>query len=71
MELRGILPVKFWPPPKPTKYEQLVIVNWLATEVPHKAMPILDELSRWRNREVYFWIADHREEYYARYMDLL
>lgn len=63
-------PVRFWPPLSPPKYDQCVIVNWLQTEVDmkaHKKMPILIRLSRWRNREVYSWLQNHKEEYFVRY----
>jgi hypothetical protein len=67
-QFNSIFPVRFWPPPSPAKYDQIVVVNWLQMEVDASApikMPILNELTRWRNREVYRWVRDHKEEYYV------
>ena len=67
----SIFPVRFWPAEKPAKYDQTIIFNWLQIEVPHVYfMPILAELTRWRNYEVYTWVQGHKEEYYLRYSDL-
>jgi hypothetical protein len=48
-------------PPRERGYQQHVIVNWLEIEIEPDAprrMPILNELRSWRNREVYYFIAD-------------
>ena|SRR5947209_4461649 len=48
-------------PPRQRVYQQQIIVNWLDTELEPDAprrMPILNELRSWRNREVYYFIAD-------------
>ncbi len=64
----GILPVQWVPPPQPVTYEQVIIVNWLEVEVDRKMeMPVLDNLSHWRNRDCWYWVKDHQEEYYVRY----
>lgn len=52
-------PVKFWPPAKPAKYEQCIIVNWLRIELDMTAttrMPILNVICGWRNAEVYWYL---------------
>ena len=48
-------------PPRERVYQQQIILNWLDMEVEPDAprrMPILNELRSWRNREVYYFIAD-------------
>ena len=58
-QFNSIFPVRFWPPPSAPKYDQIVIVNWLRLEVDMTAttkMPILEELTHWRNREVWHWV---------------
>jgi hypothetical protein len=47
--------------PRERNYQQQIIVNWLDLEIEPDApsrMPVLNELERWRNREVYYFIAD-------------
>ena len=59
LEFSGWLPVKYVPKQRPAKYEQQVIVNWLEMEVDPSApmrMPVLTNLSGWRNREVYYFV---------------
>lgn len=61
----NIIPQRFVPPTRATKYEQQVIVNWLQVEVPHKPMPQLDTLKGWRNIEV-FWFIKNGPDWTAR-----
>ena len=56
-----LFPTWYKLPPHERAYEQQVIVNWLDMEVEPDAprrMPVLNELRSWRNREVYYFIAD-------------
>ncbi len=71
-QFNTILPVRYWPPPKDTKYDQITIVNWLAVEVDPKAiktMPKLNFIAGWRNREVWQWVQDHIELLYAEWVE--
>jgi hypothetical protein len=54
----NIIPLRFVPPAKPVKYEQLVVVNWLQLEVqPREPLPpIIDVLKGWRNLEVFCYV---------------
>jgi hypothetical protein len=55
----GLIPYRYIPAQQPAKTEQLIIVNWLAVEVPAPAaidMELLNSLSGWRNREVFYFI---------------
>ncbi len=53
----NIIPQRFVLPQKATKYDQTIVVNWLQTEVPQKKdMPILKHLTRWRNKEVFYFV---------------
>jgi hypothetical protein len=66
-QFNSILPIRYWPAESPPKYDQIIIVNWLQIEVDPGAtikMPILNDLTRWRNYEVWQWVQDHKEEYY-------
>src|SRR5260370_10185455 len=56
-----LFPTWYKLPPRERVYQQRVIVNWLDMEVEPdapKRMPILTELRSWRNREVYYFIAE-------------
>jgi hypothetical protein len=56
-----LFPTLYKLPPRERVYQQQIIVNWLEMEVEPDAprrMPILNELRSWRNREVYYFIAD-------------
>lgn len=56
-ELRGLIPQRWVLPERPAKYDQQIFVDWLKAEVPREApMPTLDKLTRWRNREVFYFI---------------
>lgn len=71
-QLNSILPVRYWPEPKDTKYDQVVIVNWLQIEVDMSAtkkMPVLEIISGWRNREVWQWVQDHIDLLYAEWYE--
>ena len=64
----SFFPARYIPAPQPIKYEQLVFIKWLEIEVDRDhEMPVLQSLSHWRNRDVWHWVKDHREEYYVRY----
>jgi hypothetical protein len=54
----NIIPQRWVVPERATKFEQQVIVNWLALEVPgDKALRAKAEpLTHWRNREVFHFI---------------
>jgi hypothetical protein len=61
MDYSNIFPTRYVPASKATKYEQLVIVNWLKQEIDNTAaerMPVLKKLKGHRNREVFFFIKD-------------
>lgn len=48
-----------WRWEKPQSYDQQIIVNWLDLEVDNLApeqMPILHDLSGWRNREIWEYV---------------
>ena len=46
--------------PNPAKFDQQVLVNWLDIEVPgHEKHAILEDLSGWRNREVFEYIRSY------------
>lgn len=56
-----LFPTWYKLPPRERVYQQKIIVNWLDIEVEPDAptrMPLLNELRSWRNREVYYFIAD-------------
>ena len=56
-----LFPTWYTLPPRERVYQQHIIVNWLEIEVEPRAprrMPILNELRSWRNREIYYFIAD-------------
>jgi hypothetical protein len=56
-----LFPTWYRLPPRERGYQQHVIVNWLEIEIEPDAprrMPTLNELRSWRNREVYYFIAD-------------
>src|SRR5436190_8869466 len=56
-----LFPTWYTLPPRERVYQQHIIVNWLEIEVeprPPRRMPILNELRSWRNREIYYFIAD-------------
>lgn len=56
----GIIPVRWTMPKMPIKYDQQIIVNWLAVEVPQTVpVPIVDRLSHWRNHEVYWFVRNY------------
>jgi hypothetical protein len=57
----SIIPLPYTLPPREQVYVQQIIVNWLDQEIDPDAprrMPILKKLTRWRNREVYYFIRD-------------
>ena len=63
-QFNSIFPVRYSPAQKPTKYDQIVVVNWLQVEVDMNAtkkMPKLNIIAGWRNREVWQWVQDHVE----------
>jgi hypothetical protein len=67
--LGSLFPIKFWPPPKPAKYDRLIIINWLEFEVDPRApfrMPLLHFIKGWRNRDVYYFIRDEWPDWTAR-----
>ena len=67
--LGSLFPIKFWPPPKPAKYDRLIIINWLELEVDPRApfrMPLLHFIKGWRNRDVYYFIRDEWPDWTAR-----
>ena len=56
-----LFPTWYTLPPRERVYQQQILVNWLEMEVEPEAprrMPMLNELRSWRNREVYYFIAD-------------
>ena len=56
-----LFPTWYRLPPRERVYHQQIIVDWLDMEIEPDAprrMPILNELRSWRNREVYYFIAD-------------
>lgn len=58
--VRGIVPARWSLPALPIKYEQFVILDWLAVEIPAgKPLPALEQLSHWRNREVHNYIQNY------------
>lgn len=56
IELQDIFPTWYKAPQPTLKFDQVIVVNWLEMEVPHKPMPALDPLKGWRNREVFFYV---------------
>jgi hypothetical protein len=68
-ELRGIIPQRWVLPTQAVKYEQLVVINWLQVEVDQDkiaTMPTLQHLTRWRNREVFWFIRNEWPDWTAR-----
>jgi hypothetical protein len=59
MNFGSWFPIKYIPAPRPTKYEQEIIIDWLEIEVDPAApirMLLLNELNGWRNREVFYYV---------------
>ena len=57
-----LFPTWWKAPPKEVKQEQQILLDWLQREVDqHKiaTMPVLIDLSGWRNREVYQYIQSY------------
>jgi hypothetical protein len=54
----NIIPARWIMPTRATKFEQLVIVNWLQTELPatSRIARRTSRLTGWRNYEVYWYI---------------
>ncbi len=68
-QLGSWFPIRFWPPPRPAKYDQLIIINWLELEIEPFAplrMPLLNVIKGWRNRDVYYFIKDEWPDWTAR-----
>jgi hypothetical protein len=65
----NIFPVRYHPAPPPLKFDQIVVVNWLGVEVPYylEMEPALGKLSGWRNREVWRFVQDNKEDMWLRY----
>lgn len=61
--LGNIIPARWIPPDRPAKYDQEIVVHWLQMEAiadeTLKGHPIIQSLSRWRNREVYEWVTSY------------
>lgn len=67
-DARGNFVPQIWIlPPRAPKYEQCVVVNWLQVEVPQLSpMPVLGSLTRWRNREVFYFVKYEWPDWTAR-----
>ena len=63
----ALFPVRYQAPIPPTKYDQVIFFNWLNVEVPTDPLPRLNDLSHWRNKDVWYWVQSHKEYYYARF----
>lgn len=59
MELRGIVPAPYRWRPREQTFVQEIVVNWLNIELACSVeiKPIVDQLSGWRNREVYNFVS--------------
>jgi hypothetical protein len=56
---RSLIPSAYRLSGRSAKYDQCILVNWLAIEIDPLAifrMPLLQELRGWRNREIFYHV---------------
>ena len=65
---RSLVPVYYRARIEPQTCQQEIILNWLDQELDPTApdrMPILNDLSGWRNREVYYYVTYESSDWTA------
>jgi hypothetical protein len=66
---RSLMPSPYSLPERALSYVQYVIINWLDVEVdetPPEWRPLLNDLTGWRNREVYYYLEYVAPDWTAR-----
>ena len=66
---RSLIPSPYCLPERALSYVQYVIINWLDIEVDETAperWPLLNDLTGWRNREVYYYLQYVAPDWTAR-----
>lgn len=66
--LRSIIPARFIAPLWPVTYDQIIVIDWLQTEVPMGAEvdhELLQSLCGWRNIDVYYYIKYETRDWTA------
>jgi len=66
---RSLMPSPYRLPERALSYVQYVIINWLDIEVDETApewRPLLNDLTGWRNREVYYYLQYVAPDWTAR-----